>query len=519
MKRLLALTLPVGLTLLALSPPAFSAEPLGASGAASMAQAASAPKARPTRTISNFSSALRCMDEIFLAHGIKDILITSAGMPDSTGKVATGTKDMMITAINTMTQQSRAFEFIDFHSGGGDLGLLFAARGDAQTKVPDLYIRGAITQMDDNVVRASRAGGISLSSDRSGDSFDPLSLALGYALTEAFDMLTMDMSVAETTSRKILTPTVTSNMLIMIKDSKGGEGGNTLGKIGLSFNVDKGRSEGLGAATRNLLELNLIETLGKLTQVPYWRCLDANISHPLIREQARLNYDLMNDSDRILFVQRKLGGSMNRYSGPLDGLASDEFKQALTDYQIKAGLLPDGRVSFDVYASLIDDAQNSLAALPPKPASAAIAAPPPPPPPSLQLSLESDKGRTPQHRVGEFFNLKVTLSGDGNAYCYYQDASRSTARVFPNRFQSSPWLRANSELRLPSRGFKIRFDRPGAEKVACIAAEKELVLPPALAPTADLAALPVASVDEVINQFMQHNPSASVGIIDIAVSP
>jgi hypothetical protein len=325
--------------------------------------------------------------------------------------------------------------------------------------------------------------------------------------------------------------------MVMVKGGKSGEAGGKLGKIGLSFNLDLSRSEGLGATTRTLLELSLIETLGKFTQVPYWRCLDTDITNPLIRDQARESYDMLQDKERITFVQRKLGGSMNRYKGPVDGVINADLKQAVGEYQAAVGLVANGQIDFDLYASLLDDMQNSLAALPAvKPASvpgvsAAIGAPPAaaapayvPPGASVptanafRINLDSEKGGRPTYRVGEFLSMNLSLSSDGTAYCYYEDNARNTARIFPNQFQSNPTLRGNSSVRLPSGGFKIRFDQAGRERVACIGADRELVVPKALQGVRDLTPLPVKSVDEVVNQFRQVNPSAVVSQIDITVN-
>lgn len=334
-----------------------------ASGRAAEAMSAAGPKTPASKTITNFSQALRCMDEVFLAHGKKGIAITSAGIPDETGKVRTGTKEMMITAISTMTTKSQAFEFIDFHSGDNDLGRLFEARGDKSRKLPNFYIRGSITQLDESVVRKTEGAGVSASSD-SSESFNPVSLAMSGSRDRAYDQVSMDMSIGDSATRRILAVTVTSNTMTMSKAGKSGEGGGKIGKMGLSFSLDRSSSEGLGAATRALLELNLIETLGKFTQVPYWRCLDTDITNPLILEQARENYDMLKERERIMFVQRKLGGSMNRYKGPKDGLINDELKQAVREYQATIGLVANGQISFEVYAHLLDDVQNALAVLP-----------------------------------------------------------------------------------------------------------------------------------------------------------
>lgn len=493
-------------------------------------EAASAANANRTKTpaiktITNFSQALRCMDELFMGYGKQGIVITSAGMPDETGKVNMGTKEMLINAVAKMTLKSNAFEFIDFHSKNDDLAALFAATGDSDRKRPDYYIRGSITQLDDNAVRTNKGAGFSL----------PF-LDFGVSKDDSFDLISMDMSIGEAASRRILPNTSTSNTMIIKKTGRSGEGGGKLFKLGLSFNVDVSRSEGLGATTRALIELGLIETLGKFTQVPYWKCLDTDLTNPLIREQALETFETLKDKDRILFVQRKLGGSLNRYKGPMDGIMSDSLKAAIAEYQAHVGLIADGRLNFEVYASLLDDTQNMLAAIPRTPVEPPAYVPPPvATAPSavsgavvsssvqqtsvpFSVNLQTERGVKPTFKVGEFLNLSLSLNTSGTAYCYYEDVSKSTARIFPNQFRADSSLKAGGVMHLPGGGFKIKFDQPGRERVACIGADRELIIPSSLMGAKDLTPLKVKSVDDIIGMFKQNNPMAVSSVVDITVT-
>ncbi len=480
------------------------------------------PKTPAIKTVTSFSQALRCMDELFLAYGKSGIVITSTGIPDETGKVRTGTKEMLITAVAKMTVKSNAFEFIDFHGGGDDLARLFDAKGANAMKIPDYYIRGSITQMDDNSVRKNSGGGLAASF------FD-----FGLSSDVSYDLISMDMSIGDAASRKILPQTSTSNTMVITKTGKSAEAGAKIGKVGFAFNMDFSRSEGLGATTRTLIELGMIETLGKFTQVPYWRCLDADITNPVIREQALETFDTLKDSERISFIQRKLGGSMKRYAGPIDGRMNDALKDAILEYQAQNNLIADGRINFDLYANLLDDIQNALAYVPSTPPaksaapfapvaglppSAASVAPQVSSPASFRVNLESDKGSKPTYKIGDLLNMSLSLSGDGTVYCYYEDTNRSVARIFPNQFFGNPTLRSGSTVRLPSGGFKIRFDQAGRERVACIGADRELVVPPALKGAKDLSPLPVRSLDEVVSQYRLGNPAAMTSYIDITVT-
>lgn len=479
-------------------------------------------KSAPVKTITSFSQALRCMDELFMAYGKKNIVVTSAGMPDETGKVNTGTKEMLISTISKMTLKSNAFEFIDFHNKADDLANLFASTGDESRLRPDYYIRGSITQMDDNAVRTNKGAGFSL----------PF-LDLGVSKDDSFDVISMDMSVGEVASRRILPNTSTSNTMVIKKSGRSGEAGGKVMKLGLSFNVDISRSEGVGATTRALIELGLIETLGKFTQVPYWKCLDTDLTNPAIRSQALEDFEAMKEKDRILFVQRKLGGTMNRYRGPMNGVMNDALKSAIIEYQAAVHLVADGTLNFDLYASLIDDIQNQLAAVGKTPAEPVAYSPPAASVattggqggasaaamPAFSLSLQTDRGARPTFKVGEYLNLSLSMNGNGTAYCYYEDATKVTARIFPNQFHADASLKSGTLMRLATGGFKIRFDQPGRERVACIGADRELLVPSPLVGARDLTPLKVKSVDDIIGMFRQNNPAAVSSVVEITVSP
>ena len=113
------------------------------------------PDASPVRTITSFSASLRCMDRLFKQYGTTNWLVTSDGIPDATGEISTGSKEMLISAISQASVQSNAFNFVDFESDS-NVTVLASFVADPNTdvpvpqgfEIPKYYIRGAITQLD-----------------------------------------------------------------------------------------------------------------------------------------------------------------------------------------------------------------------------------------------------------------------------------------------------------------------------------------------------------------------------------
>lgn len=474
------------------------------------ATVATAVKTPATKTVTNFTPALRCMDDLLLAYGKRDIVITTAGIPDSTGKVMAGTKEMLITAASKMSIKSKALSFIDYDTERSDLLALFQdmqAAGAFQHRLPNYYIRGAITQLDENAIDAQQGAGIAL----------PF-LDLGVSRDQVSSVVSIDMNVGETTSRMILPGVNASNSLVITRTGKGGELGGKLGKVGFSFNMSLNKAEGLGSGVRALIELGMIELVGKLTGVPYWKCLEIEKTNPLMVEQAREWYDGMKPEERVKFVQRKLAG-MNLYTGPVNGVPSRELTTAIGKFQADNGLIADGRINFELYYALLDADQ------PPAPdptagptAPVVAAAPKPAAGGPLSVKLDSDRGPRPTYKPKEFLQARVQLSGDGILYCYYRDNSGVIARIFPNRFSPDPFVRGGKAMALPPEGspFKIRFDQPGQEQIVCYASERDLPLPANLK-GADLTPLKVASLEEIATAFRKSNPNVAEAKLEITV--
>jgi peptidoglycan hydrolase-like protein with peptidoglycan-binding domain len=450
------------------------------------------------------------MDDLLLAYGKRDIVITTAGIPDSTGKVMAGTKEMLITAASKMSIKSKALTFIDYDTERSDLLALFQdmqAAGAFQHKLPNYYIRGAVTQLDENAIDSQQGAGIAL----------PF-LDLGVSRDQVSSVVSIDMNIGETTSRMILPGTNASNSLVITRSGKGGDLGGKLGKVGFSFNMSLNKAEGLGTGVRALIELGMIELVGKLTGTPYWKCLEIDKTSPVMVEQAREWYDGMNPTDRVKLVQRKLAG-MNLYQGPVSGASSKEFTSAIGKFQADNGLIADGRINFELYYTLLDADQPLVADPAAGPAPVISAAPRPAGGGGqVALKLDTDRGPRPTYKPKEFLQARVQMPADGVLYCYYRDNSGVIARIFPNRFNPDPFVRAGRAMSLPPEGspFRIRFDQPGREQIACYASERDLPLPPNLK-GADLTPLKVASLEEIAAAFRKSNPNIAEAKLEITV--
>jgi hypothetical protein len=72
------------------------------------------PEQAPFRSITGFSGALRCMDNMLIDYGVRDVSMLVEELSDNTKKINAGTRDMLITAVSDMTRRSRAVRVVAF---------------------------------------------------------------------------------------------------------------------------------------------------------------------------------------------------------------------------------------------------------------------------------------------------------------------------------------------------------------------------------------------------------------------
>jgi peptidoglycan hydrolase-like protein with peptidoglycan-binding domain len=460
------------------------------------------PRNEVIRTTTSFSGALRCMDDLFASRGVKGIPITTIGIPDATGKVRAGMRDMLITTISQMSEHSGAFRYIDWEYESKELQVIFQqvrdadkAAFDAAYENPRYYIRGAVTQFDQNVADKRYGGGlVGQYEEYNGD--------LVADWSAAASVMGLDLNVGDIRARTIVPGLSSHNSLAIDRRGVGLGGALANENLGVTFDFQSTQAEGVHVAVRTLVELGTIETLGKLTRVPYWSCLQVESTAPGVRRELDDWWREMDEEEQMLFVQRSLVAH-GYLEGQADGQRDAATREAIARYQAENGLLISGRANLDLYASLLGS-DRPIAAGPPqtypdedeKPDAVADALPVPEP---VQLDLFTDRGREPIFAPSEALRAQVQVSGNAFVYCYYQEAGGSIMQVYPNRFQPEAHVPAGEIVAVPGRraGFQILPELGlTEEQLMCAASSREIGrhLPGDLR-VRDLVPMPIDSLD------------------------
>ena len=466
------------------------------------------PRTEVVRTVTSFSNSLRCMDDMFARHGVHDIPITSVGVADPTGKVRAGHRDMLITAVATMSERSGAFRYVDWEYDNKEIQILWQrlrdenkARFEAEYADPIYTIRGAVTGFDQNVAADQAGGGAAFQSgEYTGDAVIDVS--------NSASVMSLDLNIASTRTRAILPGMSSNNSLAIDRRGAALAGSLSNNNFGLTFDFESTRAEGVAAGVRTLIELGAIETLGKLTRVPYWQCLEIASTEPAVIREMHGWWKDMSENERQRFTERAL--IANGYmQGQANNHPDAESRRAISRFQADNDLVVTGRVNFELYRSLVGS-DRPLALGPPEtfvakdeaPDAAADQIPVRQP---VEIELFTDRGTQPVYGAMESLRASVRLSGSAYVACYYQEAGGNVMRVFPNRSQPGGYLTAGDITTFPSYDaeFEIYLERPGAtDEVMCVASDREVSshLPEELR-VRDLVPMQVESLDELSRLF------------------
>lgn len=447
----------------------------------------SRPISEPVRSMTSFSDSLACMDRMLRENHLPTTIVSSKQIADVSGKAPVATKEMVVTALSQMSRTSNAFRVVDFEIDPlrqdtvQTLTNLMLPAGQLAIPKPAIYVSGAIAYVDQNVLIRNAGLGASAKNWEFGYSNDVITTVVG-----------LELHLGDFGTRTLFPGIDSANELVAGNKGEGIDAGARIKKAGVQFTMGGTISQGVGPAVRTLVDLGMIELVGKWARVPYWQCLALDQSHPEFQRQLHEWYDDMAAGDRVRLLQDGLR-SLGYYAGDADGRTSPALRDALARYQADHKATPSGNVNFETYERLLgnyvaSDGNGGFARI--GWGDGATAAAPRDGQPPLDAATPAPIGvaitlnrREPRFALGESLLLNVSVDQSAWLYCYYRDAKGTLTQVYPNEFQPDRIVQAGRSTLIPDitnpNSFSIDMTRAGDEGAACFAAPDDLT--PALA--------------------------------------
>lgn len=482
-------------------------------GALQEVRANSNPSDRAQKSITNFTPALRCMDDMMFARGTRDVTVMMEEFRDATQRVPVSARDMMTSALSDMTRRSRGVRLSLFGSDQQNLSQLLqqAQKTSAFGVIPQYNIRGTISQFDDTVSKTGGSVGISLVQSLFG---------VRAGVDTKFSVLGLDAAVVDTSTMTLVSGVSSKNTTVLVsRDASAADGQAKLENpaIGFVFSFNTARSDGPAQAARNMVELATVELVGKLIRAPYWQCLDVPDTDPEIQREMDDWFLSMDETERVQFLKEHMR-EKRYYDGAIDGTADAAYLAALSAYRRALNLAETGPVDLAFFKLFITKSvprgplagalvrKSTTTAVPvssvtpePVPVVEALASGSTPP-----LTLNQQSTLTKGVKA---LNLSVQVNAPGYMYCYSQDpVTQRIQRIFPNRFRKDPRVEPGAPLLLPGQG---RFVLNPAAEFACLHAPREVYgdLPPPLR-WGDFEDIKASRFEDIRDMFMQASGSA-----------
>lgn len=474
----------------------------------SMASTANRPTSRPTRSFSSMSPSLMCMDQMFRQAELPTTLITSKQIPDVSGKIAVATKDMIVTSLSQMSRLSNAFRYIDYEVDISrqdtvqNMTAIMLNNNQMQLQKPALYVSGAVSFVDQNVISNHFETGTSATR-----------LETGYSNNRNANLIGLDLHLGDFKTRTIIPGLDSANEVVIGNASQGLDLAGKIGSYGVQFNVGRDYTQGSGAAIRTLVDLAMIELIGKWSRLPYWRCLTLDQNHPELQRQLRDWYDAGSPASHSKLVKTALA-SLGYFSAQqiTEPNNTEAFKTALGKYQADSGMVITGVIDFPTYERVMRsyttlDENGKITTVNWTPSGDLKVADTPR---TIDLQIENVQVDKTSFEVGDQIFLSASVSRASHVYCYLQEATGNMLRLLPNSTNTESLMTADMSVRIPDwinpkPGFILDAAAPGTEYVFCLATDEDVLpkLPEALQAVAFKPIAGMSNKGDVVAAFAQ----------------
>jgi hypothetical protein len=305
------------------------------------------PETQARATATDFNYSLVCMDNLMVIHKSQPLMITAQGIYNFTSdhSLSSGGKEMLITAISHMSQRSNAIRFVAYGSDIKDILDLQGAHPDkASFRVPDYFIRGGITQHNKNLYTGQNGVGVS------GD-FGDEETVFSDSNQASYGTLSIDLTSGFVSNLQMVPGISSSNTLAITKTKNNSLTADlSIEVLGITYSLTENLNRDFNTVLRSLIQVGVIEIIGKLQKLPYWRCLE-NVGPNRERSvRLRTEYNSMRDNavELVSFSQKYLKET-GYFKGAVNGELTLSTKQAVQAFQQHHNLLATGEIDFDSF--------------------------------------------------------------------------------------------------------------------------------------------------------------------------
>jgi hypothetical protein len=271
-----------------------------------------ADKQLPTANLSDYASALGRLGRMLDIYKDGDpvIYMQTRNIQDATNlsnplvgaEIPGDITEMVRTAVNRIgTRVVYVPYHPDYLVAQAQLGAKFGVT------MPDFLITGALTEFDRALSGAGRANNLSL---EFGGGKGKTTIGADAKRTAILSALALDLNLVNFSTQQMVPRVQASNVVKVLNFST--ENTASIGFYGdaFGFKLEGKYLQGRHSAIRTLVDLSVLEIVGKATNTPYWRCIPNGTPDPVVMDNMRSSYTVLTPEVKIGLIQvmlRKYG--------------------------------------------------------------------------------------------------------------------------------------------------------------------------------------------------------------------
>ncbi len=291
------------------------------------------PESLPEAKVTEFSQATQDLGLMSLVYGTPKMRIMAKQVFDNTGtslptqaEIPGEITEMVKSTLNGI---GGSVTFIPYDPEFVANNINTGYSGFEAKLIPDVVVSGGITEFDRALVTRGKSTDAGLEAE-----FDDVTLGFEYGSLDQNSLasITLDFNLVDfQTFSGIPRMQAVNNIKVykaLAEDSLGFSiSGGAIG-FDLGFKGTVKKVQGRHAAVRLLVQLSLLQVMGKYLKLPYWRLVPGAPPDAVVLDQIAADYYAMDPKERILKVQEYLilSGYPVSSTGILDGATKAALK-------------------------------------------------------------------------------------------------------------------------------------------------------------------------------------------------
>ncbi|MDT8405845.1 MAG: DUF4384 domain-containing protein [Methylococcales bacterium] len=346
--------------------------------------------------------------------------------------------------------------------------------------IPDVIVSGGITEFDRGLVTKGDSTEIDAEIGDYGLSFEDQNKA-------SLAQVTLDFNMIDFRTLAGIPRVQAVNGIKLHKATKEDSFAFTVKSVTLGAKGTIKKIQGRHAAVRLLVELSMVQLLGRYQALPYWRLVPGGQPDPVVIDKIMADFYNHTDTERVAMVQRLL--YLNGFQVPTNGFLDNATEQALQTFADQKGLAS-ASINQDIYVALYESVPIEHATLAKtrslgdmaqgfdqmeanksvyidNSASPAIQ--------TGTISINTDKS---QYRIGETMNIRFTVDKPMFVRMLVVNSKGEVSTLFPNVYQTDNYSKPGVVYSIPPASAPFTLDvgaPPGTDHIVAVGSHRPIM--------------------------------------------